>query len=114
MKSARYGTEDVECYQDADLATPVFRRTSEMATALWQRRCEEYLASNGQHGSSVIGAGFTVWYLPPRTRKPQRKLILHSPLGIQGSLVWETSKDEIAQVFQTAAINVHYQWGSMD
>jgi hypothetical protein len=114
MKTANNGTAEVECYQDADLSEPVFKATCDAAEALWQQRCQEYLAANGQKGSSVIGAGFTIWYLPPRARKPQHKMILHSPLGLQGSLVWEETKDEIGQVFQTAGIDVHYEWGSMD
>ncbi len=114
MKTATHGNEQVECYQDADLATAEFVQACETAKGLWRTRCTEYLNRHGQEGSSVIGAGFTVWYLPPRARKPRRKIILYSPSGFQGSLVWEASKDEIAQVLKDAGIEVNYEWGSMD
>jgi hypothetical protein len=114
MKTVRYDNRKIKCYQDADLATPKFVRTCEMAKALWERRCKEYVAEHGHEGSCVIGAGFTVWYLPPRGRKPRPKMILDSPSGSQGSNTWEASTDEIAQVFKDAGIKAAYAWGRMD
>ena len=114
MKTAKYGNQDVECYQDADLTMPEFVQTREAAKELWETRCKKYMDQKRTQGTAVIGAGFTVWYLPPRARKPQRKMILHSPLGFQGSLVWESSKDEVERVFTAVGIDVRYEWGSMD
>jgi hypothetical protein len=114
MKTATHGNEQVECYQDAELTTAEFVQTCEAVKELWRTRCREYVEQHGQRGTAVIGAGFTVWYLPPRARKPQRKMILDSPLGFQGSIVWESSRGEIEKAFTDAGIEVHYEWGSMD
>ena len=114
MKIVEHGNEKVECYQDADLKDEKFLETCKRARLLWDQRADEYVAEHGHKGTAVIGAGFTVWYVPHRGRKAQRKLILRSPRKYQGSLTWEASKSEIAQFFRENGIEVQYEWGAMD
>lgn len=114
MKAVQHGSKTLECYEDADLQDEEFVKLCEQAKRLWERRSNEYVEEEGHIGSAVIGAGFSVWYLPPKARKPRRKMILHSPSKWQGSLVWEHSKDEIEQMFRGNGIDVHYEWGVMD
>jgi hypothetical protein len=114
MKTLKIGDKQVQCYQDDDLETAEFQQVCGTAKELWTNRCDEYVKKNGDKGSAVIGAGFTVRHLPPGARKPRPKMVLHSPMVAQGSLVWETSKDEVEKVFRDAGIEVDYAWGSMD
>lgn len=114
MKAVKIGNKQVQCYQDADLETPQFQQVCAAAKGLWTKRAAEYVKKNGDKGSAVVGAGFTVRYLPPRARKPRPKMVLHSPMVAQGSLVWEASKDEVEKVFRDAGIEVDYAWGNMD
>ena len=65
MKDAIVLNEKVTCYQDADLADPTFQSVCTNARTIWAERCKEYLANNGDIGSAVIGAGFSVWYPQP-------------------------------------------------
>ena len=84
MRTVEHRGESIECYQDEDLQSEAFVAICEQAQRLWERRVEEYVAEHGRKvGTSVIGAGFTVWYVPPRGRSPRRKLILPAPRKYQ-------------------------------
>jgi len=113
MKIVEYRNKTIECYQDADFKDEKFIETCKQARQLWDRRADEYVAEHGHIGSAILGAGFTVRYLPPRGRKPQWKKILGSPEKYQGSSTWESSLDEIAQFFADNGIEVGYEWGRM-
>lgn len=114
MKTVEHGNENIMCYQDVDFQDENFVETCKEARRLWDRRADEYVAENGRMGTFVIGAGFTVWYVPPRGRKPRRKMILRSPKKYQTSSTWESSRGEVAQVFADNGIVVEYEWGAMD
>ena len=115
MRTVEHRGESIECYQDEDLQSEAFVAICEQAQRLWERRVEEYVAEHGRKvGTSVIGAGFTVWYVPPRGRSPRRKLILRAPRKFQNCITWESSKTEIAAFFADNKVNVHYEWGAMD
>lgn len=114
MKTISYRSETIECYQDADLKDPNFLDICKKAKQLWVQRCNEYINKNGEAGTCVVGAGFAVWYLPPRARKPQQKMVIVPPKNLQRSITWESSKDEIMGFFKENAIEVEYKMGAMD
>lgn len=115
MRTVSSGDESIECYQDQDLQSEAFVAACKRAQLLWERRVEEYVAEHGRKvGTSVIGAGFTVWYVPPRGRSPRRKLILPAPRKYQNCITWESSKTEIAAFLADNKINAQYEWGAMD
>ena len=114
MKTITYASENIECYEDTDLKDPGFLDICKRAKALWVSRCNEYIERHGEAGTCVVGAGFAVWYLPPRGRKPQEKMVVIPPVNLQRSITWESSKDEIQRFFENNGIKTHYKMGSMD
>lgn len=114
MKTIQYGNETIECFQEADIKDEKFVEICQQARRLWDRLADEYVAKSGRMGTMVIGAGFTVWYLPPRCRKPRLRMILRSPRKHQASSTWESSRGEIKRFFNGNGINVQYEWGHAD
>ncbi len=114
MKIVKQGMEEIKCYQDNDLKEKHFIEICKEAKWLWELRTREYIEKNGDVGACVMGAGFNIWYLPPRARKPRKKMILRSPLISQGSVTWEYSKYEIEQFFKKNEIDVYYTYGTID
>jgi hypothetical protein len=82
--------------------------------AVWQRRCEEYIASGRTCGSSVMGAGVAINYLYPRARRPQQAIVLSPPSQTDGSLSWETSVAEILELLRSKGVDCHYHQGRLD
>jgi TIR domain len=113
-RHVKFGKDSYDCYLDTSLNDEKFQAICLQAKGLWHLRTSEYVERHGDMGSCVLGAGFSVWHLPARSQKPRRTNILMSPTRSQGSLTWENSKDEIARFFRDNAIDVHYEWGSMD
>ena len=111
MKTIEYENETIECFQQADIEDEKFVEICRKARELWDRRADEYVAESGRMVTMVIGAGFTVWYLPPRCRKPWRRLILRSPRKYQASSTWESSRGEIKRLFDSNGTAVQYEWG---
>ena len=114
MKTIQYGNETIECFQEADIKDEKFVEICQQARRLWDRLADEYVAKSGRMGTMVIGAGFTVWYLPPRCRKPRLRMILRSPRKHQASSTWESSRGEIKRFFNGNGIKVQYEWGHAD
>jgi len=70
----------------------------------WGEKANKY----GDKGSVVLGAGFNF--------KWKRKKAFMAPIcRTQGSLSWESCKDEIeSKLKQLGATEIEYQWGWMD
>jgi hypothetical protein len=109
-----YRDKEVTAYNDKDLES--FDSIIMQASELWRNRCLEYLQKYGDNGTCVIGAGFKVYYLPPRCRRPRYRMVLSasSVTKYQGSFVWESSKDEIREFFRSKGLEVFYDSGNMD
>jgi len=99
---------------DDDLA----RSTIAIAQAreLWRLRCAEYIATRGDVGTCVSGAGIAIKYLAPRCKNPLRHIIIssHTVTNAQGSCVWEASVKEILAMLHPYLCSAYYACGHMD
>lgn len=115
MKTAKlYSGKTVNAYQKQDLMKGAIQSVIKMARNLWNTRTQEYVKENGDIGTCVLGAGITVWYIPPRCRRPRELMIIPSPACAQGSVCWEHSKDEVMEYLKKYGIETNYEWGRMD
>lgn len=110
-KNASY---EINVYNDKDLTEK--SSVIEQALSLWHTRCNEYKEKHGDQGTSVLGAGISVYYLPPRCRNYQIKMIIPAikATKCQGDSVWESSKHEILTFLKSNGIKAYYEAGNMD
>ena len=62
----------------------------------------------GDHGSCVIGAGFSFTW-------NGNEYFMSACSPYQGSISWETNKEDVRKMLENAgATNIYYDWGRMD
>ena len=109
-----YPGKVVTAYQGEDLKEwePVISE----ATEKWRSRCKAHADAKKPDGTCVLGAGFSVYFIPPKCRKPVEKMIIFasSVAHNQDSLNWEESKTDIEEFIRSKGLDVHYKWGNMD
>jgi len=101
--------EFVQAMQDADIERlrPVFSEIEREWLALWIARGRK------DEGSSILGVGVSVYYLPPRARQPKRRQVVRW-LGSQGDFEADRTKDlPIRRLAEHGATAV-YDCGYMD
>lgn len=110
-------TTEGTIYRDQDLQSPIMISIINEAKRLWKEECDAYIASGKPHGSCVRGEGLKVRYLPPRARNWKERTII-SPLSeianIPGSLIWESSVDQIVSFLQEQGIDAFFNYGVLD
>lgn len=107
----------IKYYEPVDLTSDVALVNAIVdARMLWSSECDEYMRKHGDVGSCVLGAGFSIEYIPKGKRSPRMLMILSadSVCRGQGSVIWEDSKNKVEQIFSDAGIKVYYSWGRMD
>jgi hypothetical protein len=102
-------------YKLDEIKSTKFQSIVNAASGLWQLRMDEHREKNPGHvmGTCAVGAGFYVYYVPKRCRKPRRFFIVE-PRGEQSWVVWEPSKDEIAEFLMNHGIVAYYTPGRLD
>lgn len=110
------GGADIVAYQDADLEDIGLQQILGEAKRDWADRIATYVHQHGDVGSCVLGAGIAVWYLPPRCRKPRKKVIInpHVIVPYQGSVTWEVSANIIVDYLKKNGIECWFEYGRMD
>ena len=117
MTMKPYPTADyvARVYTDKDLADFNFKILKDQAAELWDQRCAEYVAKNGDVGSCVLGAEIQVLYKAPRSRKARWiKFLDVPPSAAQGSCTWEASVKEVCAWLKAHGIEAQYHYGHMD
>ncbi|MBW3636657.1 MAG: hypothetical protein KY445_09375 [Armatimonadetes bacterium] len=86
------------------------------ARELWTKRCAEYVAAGGAHGSCVVGAGFYLSFLPDGAKKPRPWMFLSadSVTPEQGASNWEHAVKEVHQFLKDNGVECEYDYGRMD
>lgn len=99
-------------YADIQEYSPII----EKAKTLWRQRCDEYLATYGDQGTCVLGAGIAVYCILPRTRIARSLIIINQreATNAQGATVWESSKKEILAFLKEYGLMAFYECGNMD
>lgn len=101
--------EYVNAAQDSDMATlrPVFTA----AEVAWHREW----VNRGciDEGSSCLGVGVSIYYLPPRARTPQRLQVVPWN-GSQGDFEAERTKSIPLSMLEKCGVTATYDCGRMD
>lgn len=115
MKTVETKNGIVECFRDEDLQSPTFQGIVKSVALAWSKMCEQYVEKHGDFGTAVIGAGIAVWYLGPKCRRPEEKLIIsrHQIGGWQAEEIWLGSVRQVLQMLQDNGISAHYKAGSL-
>lgn len=103
-------------YREADIKKPEFIAIIEEATKMWEQSCIEDFEQNGDRGSCVMGAGFFIFYIPPRCRKPIRHMVISARkvARAQGSVNWEAGYEKVLNFMKSKGLDVYYDWGYLD
>lgn len=108
---ARYpgSSEMVMAVQNADLErlAPVIEQAKQAWFDAWVRDGRQ------DRGSSILGVGISVWYLPPRARRPQRHQIIYWG-WCQGDLEASRLKRIPMDILRDAGLEPMYDCGVMD
>lgn len=85
-----------------------FKSIEEYSFQLVMNKWEEFAKNVGDIGSCVLGAGFSFEY-------NENQYFLPPPNAFQGSISWETNKDDIENMLKEMGCkNINYHWGNMD
>lgn len=88
----------------------------EKAQKLWNEATLKLDDAHGDRGSCVLSDGIYVFFLPPRCRKPVRKMIIScNHIGkTQGSINREQTKDIALNYLTLNKVDAYYSYGRMD
>lgn len=86
------------------------------AKDMWKKICEENFVKYGDEGSCVVGAGISIYFIPPRCRNYRRSYIIRADdvTNCQGSLSWERDIEKVIEYLKNNGIDCHYNGGRMD
>ena len=120
MKLARRWRDDPEpvmCLEHKDFQEVRWSFAIECVREAWREGCDRQFKEMGDSGTCVNGAGIEVYYIPPRHRYAQRKMIVSSRevCRAQGSLVWEgEALNHALEVAKACGFDARYNSGWMD
>jgi hypothetical protein len=88
----------------------------EKAKKIWMEASKAEFDKTGDRGSCVVSDGIFVFWTPPRCKKPQKLMIIHSRdvAFAQGSLHYEATKDKALMFLKNLGVDAYYDYGRMD
>jgi hypothetical protein len=86
------------------------------ATEIWRAASLKEFQKTGDRGSCIVGDGITVYFTPPRCRKPVELFIIRSRsvAFAQGSIHYESCVDLALNFLREKGIVCRYNHGRMD
>lgn len=115
-KVKNFDDSEVNAFQESDLQDPAVASVIAKAKEMWSEICAKNVASYGDRGSCVVGAGIAVYYVPKGCRKLGAKIIIaaHNVAKAQGSVTWEDGMEAVIEFLKENNINAFYEPGWMD
>jgi hypothetical protein len=104
----------MKTYKQADLEK--MRSLIAKATEIWKEASLKEFQKTGDRGSCVLGDGITIYYIPPRCRKPVELFIIPSRTVAfaQGSLHYEANYHLALDFLRENGVECRYNHGWMD
>jgi len=101
-------------YKSADLLK--MKSVIDTAREMWLEASRKEFQKTGDRGSCIMGDGITVYFIPPRCRKPVELFIIPSRevAFAQGSLHYEATVDLALNFLREKGIVCRYNHGRMD
>jgi hypothetical protein len=101
-------------YKSADLLK--MKSVIDTAREMWLEASRKEFQKTGDRGSCIVGDGITVYFIPPKCRKPVEFFIIRSSsvAFAQGSLHYEATMQIALDYLKENGVECRYNHGRMD